>query len=57
MCHLLGLKMIILCFKFSNNFCTATWGPYSEHVKEGYGLRHDKNVLFLFYEEINKVKY
>jgi len=30
------------------------WAPYWSHVIEGWNLRHHPNVLFLFYEEMNK---
>lgn len=29
-----------------------TWGPYFEHIKDGWSHRNDKNVLFLFYEDL-----
>lgn len=31
------------------------WTPYWSHVNEGWNLKSHKNVLFLFYEEMNKV--
>lgn len=31
---------------------TVTWGPYFEHIKDGWSHRNDKNVLFLFYEDL-----
>lgn len=34
---------------------SATYAPYTEHVKEGWEHRHDANVLFLFYEQMIKV--
>lgn len=30
------------------------WTPYWEHIKEGWNRRHEENVLFLFYENLNK---
>ncbi|XP_030751841.1 estrogen sulfotransferase-like [Sitophilus oryzae] len=30
------------------------WTPYWSHLKEGWGHRHDPNVLFIFYEDMNK---
>lgn len=30
----------------------VAWGPYFEHIKDGWNRRNDKNVLFLFYEDI-----
>ena len=30
------------------------WSPYWGHIKEGWAHRNDPNVLFLFYEEMNK---
>jgi len=27
-------------------------GPYIEHIKDGWNHRNDKNVLFLFYEDL-----
>ncbi|KAJ8913236.1 hypothetical protein NQ315_016179 [Exocentrus adspersus] len=31
------------------------WAPYWEHIKEGWSRRNEENLLFLFYEDINKV--
>jgi hypothetical protein len=31
------------------------WAPYWSHIIEGWDHRHHPNVLFLFYEEMNKV--
>ena len=31
------------------------WSPYWNHVKEGWDLRHNPNLLFLFYEDMKKV--
>lgn len=31
------------------------WTPYWEHIKEGWNMRHEENVLFIFYENMNKV--
>lgn len=28
------------------------WGPYFEHIKDGWSRRNDPNVLFLFYEDL-----
>lgn len=33
----------------------VAWSPYWEHIKEGWNRRHEKNCLFLFYEDMNKV--
>nr|CAD7575416.1 unnamed protein product [Timema californicum] len=30
------------------------WAPYWAHINEGWKRRHQPNVLFLFYEDINK---
>lgn len=30
----------------------VAWGPYFEHIKDGWSHRNDKNVLFLFYEDL-----
>ncbi|CAD7091120.1 unnamed protein product [Hermetia illucens] len=30
------------------------WMPYFSHLKEGWSHRHDPNVLFMFYEDMNK---
>ncbi|XP_075220674.1 sulfotransferase 4 [Lycorma delicatula] len=30
------------------------WTPYWSHIKEGWNHRHHPNVLFLFYENMNK---
>lgn len=32
-----------------------TWCPYWIHIKEGWERRHEKNMLFLFYEDMVKV--
>ncbi|XP_050301971.1 sulfotransferase 1B1-like [Anthonomus grandis grandis] len=37
---------------FQNNL--QPWTPYWEHIKEGWNMRHEKNVLFIFYENMNK---
>lgn len=34
---------------------TDPWMPYWSHVNEGWKLKDHPNVLFLFYEEMNKV--
>jgi hypothetical protein len=34
---------------------TDPWAPYWSHVIEGWDHRHHPNMLFLFYEEMNKV--
>lgn len=31
------------------------WTPYYEHINEGYAHRFTPNVLFMFYEDMNKV--
>lgn len=33
----------------------VAWSPYWEHIKEGWAHRNESNVLFMFYEEMNKV--
>ncbi|KAF7285934.1 hypothetical protein GWI33_008907 [Rhynchophorus ferrugineus] len=38
---------------FENNL--QPWTPYWSHIKEGWQHRHDPNVLFIFYEDMNKV--
>ncbi|CAG9773792.1 unnamed protein product [Ceutorhynchus assimilis] len=38
---------------FKNNL--QPWTPYWDHIKEGWNMRHEENVLFLFYENLNKV--
>lgn len=30
------------------------WMPYWAHIKEGWANRHQPNVLFMFYEDMNK---
>lgn len=30
--------------------------PYWSHLKEGWEHRHEPNVLFMFYEDMNKVR-
>ncbi|KAL0101038.1 hypothetical protein PUN28_018711 [Cardiocondyla obscurior] len=35
---------------FQNNL--TPWSPYWAHLKEAWALRHSKNLLFIFYEEI-----
>ncbi|KAL1451522.1 hypothetical protein WDU94_005889 [Cyamophila willieti] len=37
---------------FENNL--VAWGPYWSHIKEGWNQRDNPNVLFLFYEDMNK---
>jgi hypothetical protein len=34
---------------------SVPWAPYWSHVIEGWDHRQHPNVLFLFYEEMNKV--
>jgi hypothetical protein len=34
---------------------TDPWAPYWSHVIEGWDNRHHSNMLFLFYEDMNKV--
>lgn len=42
--------------KFWNYFenDSVAWSPYWEHIKEGWQRRFESNVLFMFYEEMNK---
>ncbi|KAK9881257.1 hypothetical protein WA026_015380 [Henosepilachna vigintioctopunctata] len=37
---------------FKNGNCT--FGPYFEHVKQGYDKKHLNNVLFVYYEDLRK---
>ncbi|XP_060521816.1 sulfotransferase 1B1-like isoform X2 [Cylas formicarius] len=37
---------------FQNNL--QPWTPYWEHIKEGWSRKHEKNMLFMFYEDMNK---
>lgn len=30
------------------------YGPYWEHIEEGWKHRHEPNVLFMFYEDMNR---
>ncbi|KAL1494530.1 hypothetical protein ABEB36_010114 [Hypothenemus hampei] len=39
-------------YYFKNNL--QPWTPYWEHIKEGWKLRHEENVLFIFYENMNQ---
>ncbi|XP_050498563.1 sulfotransferase 1C4-like [Diabrotica virgifera virgifera] len=32
----------------------VSWAPYWEHIKEGWSRRHESNLIFLFYEDMNK---
>ncbi|XP_011705425.1 PREDICTED: sulfotransferase 4A1-like [Wasmannia auropunctata] len=42
--------------QFCNNFMNNhTWySPYWEHVKEAWAMKHKKNMMFLFYEDLIK---
>ncbi|XP_012528038.2 sulfotransferase 1C4 [Monomorium pharaonis] len=40
------------CDNFMNNH--TLWSPYWEHIKEAWGMRHRKNMMFLFYEDLIK---
>lgn len=42
--------------KVSTFLCAAPWAPYWEHVNEGWNSRHEPNILFIFYEEMKKVR-
>jgi hypothetical protein len=42
-------------FTHLNVLSSDAWAPYWSHVIEGWEHRHHPNVLFLFYEEMNKV--
>lgn len=33
---------------------TVPWAPYWEHIREGWEHRHEPNVLFMFYEDMNR---
>lgn len=37
---------------FENNL--APWCPYWTHIREGWARRNDPNVLFMFYEDMNR---
>lgn len=39
-------------YYFKNNL--QPWTPYWEHLKEGWKMRNEDNVMFLFYEDMNK---
>jgi len=30
------------------------WAPYWQHIREGWERRHEPNVLFMFYEDMNR---
>ncbi|KAG5868879.1 hypothetical protein JTB14_028109 [Gonioctena quinquepunctata] len=32
----------------------VAWAPYWEHIREGWTRRNEENILFLFYEDMNK---
>ena len=34
---------------------SAIYGPWLKHVREGWEHRNDENVLFITYEELQKV--
>ncbi|XP_066140381.1 sulfotransferase 1C4 isoform X1 [Euwallacea fornicatus] len=42
-------------FYFKNNL--QPWTPYWEHLKEGWKMRHEENVMFIFYENMSKVNF
>lgn len=46
--------MFFFCLKFQRIF-TEPWTPYWSHIEEGWERRNENNLLFLFYEEMNKV--
>lgn len=33
----------------------VAWAPYWAHLEEGWKNRHSENLLFVFYEQLNKV--
>lgn len=35
-------------------FFLVVWAPYWEHLQEGWRNRHEPNVLFMFYEDMNR---
>lgn len=53
----------LLCFihlwKQFISFCFIVdhWTPFFDHLKEAWDKRHNPNMLFLFYEELSKVRY
>lgn len=34
---------------------TEPWTPYWKHIQEGWDRKEDPNLMFLFYEDMNKV--
>lgn len=42
---------------FSLIYLSVPMTPFLDHVKEAWNLRHHPNMLFLFYEEITKVRH
>jgi len=39
-------------YALATMFVVVAWTPYFTHIKEGWNHRNDKNVLFLFYEDL-----
>nr|CAD7460375.1 unnamed protein product [Timema tahoe] len=46
-----SLSCDLNCFRIR---VVVPWAPYWAHINEGWKRRHQPNVLFLFYEDINK---
>nr|CAD7600743.1 unnamed protein product [Timema genevievae] len=56
-------KRLVQAFGYTGDFASywdyfeknqLPWAPYWAHINEGWKRRHQPNVLFLFYEDINK---
>ena len=52
--HVLGVKNVkhtLIYFPLIENY----FGPWFEHVHEFWNIRHEKNLLYLFYDDMMKV--
>lgn len=49
---------VVSLFNFSHSMIGFSdhWTPYFDHLKEAWEKRHHPNMLFLFYEELSKVR-
>lgn len=55
--YFLSIFKITHPYLYIFSIISAMWSPYWEHVKTAWAIRHKPNILFLFYEDLIKVRW
>ena len=45
-----------LSYAFFNCTDNFRWGPWFDHVMSAWKIREEENVLFLFFEDVKRVR-